>query len=340
MGVKMGETISVIGAGAWGTAQAILYAEKGHKVRLWIYEKDVLEQIKQGRENKHFLPGFQLPESIEITSDLGQAVNSSKIIFFVVPSPFFRKVVSKLPKDIGKDVILVSAAKGIEEGSLKRMSEVLEEEFPNNKNIAVLSGPNLSKEIAAGKPATTVVASKNDKIAKYLQRIIMQERFRVYTSRDVTGVELGGALKNPIAVAAGIADGLELGNNTKSALLVRGITEITRLGVALGADPLTFAGLSGMGDMIATCSSLLSRNHHVGEELAKGRRLKDILAPMKTVAEGVLTSKAAYALGKKYKVELPIISELHKVMFEGKGAYEALSDLLIRPGKAEQDSAL
>lgn len=335
----MNETITVVGAGAWGTAQAILYAEKGHKVTLWIHGKEVREDIEKYRENKKFLPGFNLPDSIEITPDLREAA-ASKIIIFVVPSPFFLGVVKAFPKNIGRDVILVSAAKGIEEKSLKRLSEILEDNFPKNKKIAVLSGPNLSKEIALGKPAATVVASRDAKVAKYLQQVIMQERFRVYSSEDVVGVELGGALKNPIAIIAGVVDGLELGSNAKSALMVRGMTEITRLGVAMGAKPLTFAGLSGMGDMITTCGSVLSRNHHVGAELANGRKLKDILASMNAVAEGVYTTKAAYALGKKHKVELPIITELHKVMFEKKNAYNALSDLLIRPGKAEEDAKI
>ena len=269
------ETISIIGAGAWGTTLSILLAEKGFPVKLWVYEKELAEIIKEFRENKWFLPGFPIPSNIDVTSVEKEAAKADYLIF-AIPSVHLRSVAKKFSKNINKDAILISATKGLEKESLKRMSEVLKDEL-GNKNICVLSGPNLSREIAKGLPAASVVASKDEKISKAVQKLLMMERFRIYTNTDVIGVELGGTLKNIIALAAGITDGLELGDNAKAGLMVRGMTEIKRLGAALGAKTETFTGLSGIGDLVTTCSSKLSRNHQVGERLAKGEKLKKIM---------------------------------------------------------------
>jgi len=325
--------VTIIGAGAWGTTLAILFAEKGHSISLWVYEPDLAKELKELRENKRFLPGFQLSENIEVITDFKPGLEAD-LVLFVVPTQFLRSIAKQASSLINPQAIILSAGKGIEEKSLKLPLEILKEEL-KAKKYAALSGPNLSREIAQGLPAAAVVASENKTAAKTVQEALMQERFRVYTSTDPLGVQLGGALKNIIAIAAGVADGLELGNNAKAGLLIRGIAEITRLGVALGARAETFAGLSGMGDLITTCSSKLSRNHRVGEEIAKGKKLKEILANMKAVAEGIPTSKAALALGKKHKIDLPIAQEVYKLLYEGKDAYKAISDLMGREAKKE-----
>ena len=327
------ETISIIGAGAWGTTLSILLAEKGLPVKLWVYEKELAEIIKEFRENKWFLPGFPVPSNIDVTSVEKEAAKAD-YLFFAIPSVHLRSVAKKFSRDINKNTILISATKGLEKESLKRMSEVLKDEL-GNKNICVLSGPNLSREIAKGLPAASVVASKDEKISKAVQKLLMMERFRIYTNTDVIGVELGGTLKNIIALAAGIADGLELGDNAKAGLMVRGMTEIKRLGTALGAKTETFTGLSGIGDLVTTCSSKLSRNHQVGERLAKGEKLKKILESTKDVAEGVPTTKAAKKLSLKHKVEMPITNQVHAVLFEEKDPYKAIADLMARAPKGE-----
>ena len=327
------ETITIIGAGAWGTTLSILLAEKGLPVKLWVYEKELYQEIKDIRENKWFLPGFSIPPAIDIISEDTEAAPASYLIF-AVPSAHLRSVAKRFSKYIGKDDIIISATKGLEEESLKRMSEVLKDEIKNEK-ICVLSGPNLSREIANGLPSASVVASETENIAKAVQKLLMMERFRVYINTDVIGVELGGALKNIIALAAGIADGLELGDNAKAGLMVRGMAEIRKLGVALGAKAETFGGLSGIGDLITTCSSKLSRNHGVGERLANGEKLKDILSSMKATAEGIPTTKAAKKLAEKHKVEMPIMNEVHAVLFEGKDPYRAITDLMTRAPKEE-----
>lgn len=326
----MNKKISVIGAGAWGTTLAILLAEKGHAVTLWMYEKDLAEAMQETRENKTFLPGFPIPGDIEITTKAEEA-NKAELYFFAVPTQFLRATVKKF--NPGNSPI-ICATKGIEVNSLKLPLQIISEEL-KIKSPAILSGPNLSNEIARGMPAAAVIASGDAAGAKNLQEIISLERFRVYTSSDPLGVQLGGALKNVIAIAAGIADGLELGNNAKAALLIRGIAEISRLGAAMGANPQTFAGLSGMGDLITTCESKLSRNHTVGEQLAQGKKLAEILSGMKNVAEGVTTVKAAIALGEKHKVELPVAKEVYRVLYEGKKPLESIAALMTRPATSE-----
>jgi len=325
--------ISVIGAGAWGTTIAILLAQKEHQVTLWVYESELAQAMHETRENNVFLPGFQLAENIQVTNKEAD-ITDSEIVFFVVPTQFLRSIVKRCAKLITKNTIVVSASKGIEENSLKLPLEIIRDEIKTAELVA-LSGPNLSREIAKGQPAATVVAGKNSQACRKVQQAIMQERFRIYVNPDPIGVQLGGALKNVIAIAAGVADGLELGNNAKSALIIRGVREISRLGEAMGANTTTFAGLSGMGDLITTCSSKLSRNHFVGEQIAKGKKLADILAKMKDVAEGVPTVKAALALGAKHKVELPVCQEVSATLYEGKSPLASITDLMTRSATSE-----
>lgn len=325
--------VSVIGAGAWGTTLAQLAAENGHTVTLWSFEKEVTEHINEFHENKKYLCGFQLSANIEATSDIKKACDS-EIIFIVTPSQFLRHTLKCMKGCIKKDAIVVSAVKGLELETQKTMSQIIKEELSPAKFV-VLSGPNISKEIAKGLPAAAVAASGDINTAKTVQKIMNNQRFRIYTNTDIIGVELGGTLKNVIAIAAGAADGLNLGNNAKSALLVRGIAEITRLGVAMGGKYETFSGLSGIGDLITTCMSPLSRNHFVGAELAKGKKWNEIKSKMIDVAEGVPTAKAAKELAKKMKIEMPITEEVYAVLYENKDPYKAMISLMQRELKDE-----
>jgi len=325
--------ISIIGAGAWGTTLSIITAENKHAVNLWSYEKDVADAINEVHENKKYLNGFQLPQNIEGLNDIAKAADA-EIIIFATPSQYLRDTLQNISRFIKKESVIVSAVKGLEIETQKTMSTVIKEEVPTN-NMAVISGPNISKEIARGLPAATVVASKSLEAAKTVQKALNSNRFRVYTNTDVIGTEIGGALKNVIAIAAGVADGLTLGNNAKAALMVRGIAEITRLGVAMGGKTETFSGLSGIGDLITTCSSTLSRNHFVGMEIAKGRKLKDIITKMYDVAEGVPTAKAARELAKKNNVDMPITEEVYQVLYENKDPFKAISSLMQRDLKNE-----
>lgn len=323
--------VSVIGAGAWGTTLGILLGQNGHEVSIWSYEKEVVEQSKLFRENKKYLEGFPLSSNIEITDNIKKSISKANLILFVVPTQHLRQVIKSIASDIQKDTIILSASKGFEISTLKRPTEIISEFIQNE--LSVISGPNLAKEIAKGLPAASVIASKNAaEIQTYFKEC---KTFRVYTSLDVVGVESGGALKNVIAIAAGAIDGASLGDNAKAALVIRGISEISRLGVAMGAKIETFSGLSGLGDLITTCASDLSRNHKVGYSLAKGEKLEQILAKSKDVAEGVPTTKAAIALAKKYKVEMPITEEIYKVLFENKNIDKAIMDLMTRPLKSE-----
>ncbi len=324
---------AIIGAGAWGTTLSILLAENKHEVTLWSYEKEVIENIKTLKENKKYLPGFPLLPSIESTSNIKQALLNAEFVFFVTPTQFLRDTVKNAAQLIKPGAHIISASKGIEESTLKLPSDIISEFI--KEDISALSGPNLSKEIANGLPAASVIASKNKKVAEKIQALLSSDRFRIYTNDDITGVELGGALKNIIAIAAGICDGFELGDNAKSALLIRSIAEIRRLGVSLGAKEKTFSGLSGMGDLITTCSSKLSRNHFVGVELSKGRKLNDILAGMNDIAEGVSTCKAAVNLAKRQNIEMPITFEIYQALFEGKDPYKAIISLMSRTPTSE-----
>ena len=329
----MSKQIAVIGCGAWGTTLSILLTQAMHSVKLWSKEYDLVSEMQELRENKKYLPGFQLLPQIEVTHDLKSALTSAELVVFAVPSQYIETVVKECAGNIKKDMLLLSASKGIDEKSLKRPSQIIYEIL--NIQPAILSGPNLAHEIAKGMPAASVIASFDRETALNIQEILMLERFRIYTSTDPIGVELGGALKNIIAIAAGAVDGLGFGDNTKSALIIRGIKEMQRLGVSLGAKAETFSGLSGMGDLITTCSSNLSRNHHVGYELAKGQKLEDILKNMKSIAEGVKTTKAAKKLALKQKVEMPITFEVFEVLFEGRDVYKAMASLMSRAPTSE-----
>jgi glycerol-3-phosphate dehydrogenase (NAD(P)+) len=328
--------VAVLGAGAWGTTLSILLAENKHEVTLWSYESGIVPEMRELRENRKYLPGYQLLPIIKVTDKLTEAVNGCELMIFAIPTQFLRGIAQKVNSHLDPQTLILSASKGLEESSLKRPTQILSEFLPPKAGeIAALSGPNLAREIAKGLIAATVVASPNDMVAQKIQAILSSERFRVYTNQDVVGVELGGALKNIVAIAAGAADGFELGDNAKSALLIRGIAEIIRVGVSLGARPVTFAGLSGMGDLITTCNSSLSRNHQVGFWLAKGKKLPEILSSMQDVAEGVPTCRAALKLAKRQKVDMPITSEVYQVLFEGKDPYQALISLMARTPTSE-----
>jgi len=320
--------VTVIGAGSWGTTISILLAEKGHDVTLWVHDRARVEKIREYHENRKYLPGFQLPEVIDVTSDEACAEESA-IIFFVSPTQVMRQVARQFARHIKPSAIIVNASKGIEEKTLKLPLTILEEELKTD-NLAMLSGPNLATEVARGLPTATVVASRRDEINNAVQNSLMMDRFRVYTNNDIIGVQLGGALKNVIAIAAGTAAGLNLGDNSTAALLVRGLAEIARLGVAMGAKVETFAGLSGIGDLMATSFSRLSRNHWVGEQIAKGKKLTDILAKMKKVAEGVYTVIGALELSKKMNVRLPLAQEVYNALYLDKDPYAAIFDLMTR----------
>jgi len=329
--------IAVLGAGSWGTALAVLLADNGHEVTIWSYREQYAETIRSRHENPSFLPGITIPASVVATSNLPLAVRSAGVIVAAVPSQYLRSVISGLEGALPDSVVLVNVAKGIENGTLLTMSEMLRRVLPSlpMAKIATLSGPSHAEEVSRKIPTTVVVAASDLSTATLVQKIFLTPYFRVYASTDVRGVELGGALKNVIAIAAGIIDGAHLGDNTKAALMTRGLAEITRLGSALGADPRTFAGLSGIGDLMVTCMSNHSRNRHVGVEIGRGRKLGEILEEMVMVAEGVATTRSAYDLAQANGIEVPIITEVHRILFEGKDPLKACYDLMTRDPKGE-----
>jgi len=328
--------ISVLGDGGWGTTLAILLKNKGFSVSLWGAFKEDVETIKKDSENKKFLAGFKIPKSVEITGDMFKACEDSNLIVLAIPSRFLRDVVGKNKKILKESQAgFVSVAKGIEERSLKRMSEVAREIMGDDAEIAVLSGPSIAPEVARGIPTAVTVASKDEIFARKVSDIFRTERFRVYTNKDLIGVELGGALKNIIAIASGISDGLGFGANTKAAILTRGLAEMTRLGVAMGAMRETFEGLSGLGDLITTCVSAEGRNHRFGEEIGKGNKPGTLLNKSVMEIEGVWTSRAAIELGKKHRIELPITRQVYSVLFENKQPLLAVNELMTREPKAE-----
>jgi glycerol-3-phosphate dehydrogenase (NAD(P)+) len=326
--------ITVLGDGGWGTTLAILLFKKGYHLTLWSAFKDYAQYLDKKRENIKFLPGIKIPKRIEITSDLEKSLSNKEIIILAIPSIYLRNILKEVKKYKINSLIFVSAVKGIEQKTLLRMSEVIKEELGEIK-LGVLSGPTIACEVARGIPTTCVVASNDEKIAKLLQDVFITERFRVYTNSDVVGVELGGSLKNVIAIACGISDGLGFGTNTKAALLTRGLVEISRLGQAMGADARTFAGISGLGDLVTTCMSPFSRNRWVGEEIGRGKKLKEVLKKMAMVAEGIFTTDSAYRLSLKYKVEMPITKEVYLVLYKNKPAFRAVDDLMKRKRKGE-----
>jgi glycerol-3-phosphate dehydrogenase (NAD(P)+) len=331
-------TLTILGGGGWGTALAIVLAPRFDCIRLWVFEQDLALRMAATRENDVFLPGQPVPESVEIVSDLEAALQGADIVLGVMPSKHARRIYSQALPFVGAGTIFVSATKGIENGTLLRMTEVISEvcsarfELPK---IAVLSGPTFAKEIARGEPAALVVASNDAETAVCIQRCFSGPTFRLYTNSDPVGVELGGALKNVVAIAAGVVQGLGLGSNAMAALITRGLAEISRLAVALGGRPATLAGLAGMGDLVLTCTGELSRNRRVGMELARGKSLRDITASTPTVAEGVETCSAAVTLGSRHGVDLPIIQQMHAVLYQGKDPKEALRELMDRSLKSE-----
>lgn len=334
------QQVGVIGAGAWGTTLARHLAIKGHHVRLWAYEADVVDSIVREKENRRFLPGVQLPASLSATGSLAAAVDGSDWLLFVVPSHAARSVLHQLGPLLGAARPLVSATKGIEEQSLKVMTEVMQELLPASMRgqLAVLSGPSFAAEVCQGLPTAVVLAAEQAELGLALQAALMTPLFRVYAGHDLLGVQLGGALKNVIALAAGIVDGLQFGHNARAALVTRGLAEMIRLGSAMGADPRTFYGLSGMGDLVLTCTGALSRNHQVGARLGRGESLDKILGDMQAVAEGVHTSRAALGLADRHRVEMPIVRETSAVLFEGKSCRKAVADLMERAARPETDA--
>lgn len=329
--------IAILGAGSWGTTLACLLAGNNHAVSVWSYREEHAHIIRTKHENPSFLPGIRIPESINATSDLADAVEGANCIVTAVPSQYLRNVVRRLKDRSWENTLIVNVAKGIENDSLMTMSEMLHDVLPHlpAQNICTLSGPSHAEEVVKRIPTTVVVASVSGETARRAQEVFMTPQFRVYASTDLKGVELGGALKNVIAIAAGIIDGAELGDNTKAAVMTRGIAEIARVGVALGAHLRTFSGLSGIGDLMVTCMSRHSRNRHVGVQIGRGRKLPEILSGMVMVAEGVATAKSATELAAKVGVEVPIMTEVYRILFEGKDPLIACHDLMTRDPKGE-----
>jgi glycerol-3-phosphate dehydrogenase (NAD(P)+) len=326
--------ISLLGAGSWGTALAIVLANNGHDVTLWSAVAAEVSMLKENREHKDRLPGVKLPDNITILEDLEKSCKEKDLLVFSVASPYVRETAKKAAPFIPEGQLIVNVAKGIEEATLMTLSEILEEELPN-RDIAVLSGPSHAEEVSKGIPTTVVVGAKTKQSAIKVQDMFMNDFFRVYTSPDIIGIELGGSVKNVIALAAGVIDGLGLGDNTKAALMTRGIAEMSRLGIAMGGKLETFSGLSGIGDLIVTCTSKHSRNRNAGYLIGQGYTTKEAMEKVCQVVEGVYSAKAALKLAEKYGVSMPIVEEVNKVLFEEKSAKEALEDLFNRDKRKE-----
>ncbi len=328
--------VAVVGATSWGTTLAIHLAKLGHNVALWARTLEEAHQLQLDGENRRFLPGFPFPPALRATASLDEAFSEATLALFVVPSKTIRQNAQRVREALREDTVIVSATKGLEMSTGMRMTQVLQEELPRlHSRICALSGPNLSAEVAKGLPTSTVIACHDEALAKQVQLAFMSPWLRAYTNVDVIGVELAGALKNIIALGAGIGDGLGYGNNSKAAFITRGLAEIARLGVAAGANPLTFAGLAGLGDLVATAASPLSRNRYVGEELAKGRSLGEILSGMRNVAEGVDTTAAAMRLARDLGGEMPITQATYSVLFEGLPPQKAVAALMERAPQPE-----
>ncbi|MDI3279866.1 MAG: NAD(P)H-dependent glycerol-3-phosphate dehydrogenase [Bacillota bacterium] len=336
----MGTAICVVGAGGWGTALAILLAQKHGQVRLWVRNPEYAKEMAARRENSLYLPGVQLPPGVQLFSDLGQALTGAEVVVSAVPAQATRELARRMRDFLAPEAVVVSVSKGLEKGTHQRMTEVLKEELPSrfHSRLVVLSGPNHAEEVARNIPSATVVASHDRALARKIQELFMTPSFRIYTNADVVGVETGGALKNIIALASGISDGLGFGDNTKAALMTRGLAEITRLGMSMGAHPLTFVGLSGMGDLIATCTSKHSRNARAGKEIGQGKKLEEVLAGTRMVVEGVWTTVAAYELARQRGVEMPITEKVYQVLFAGQNPREAVSHLMERDPTFEEAS--
>lgn len=329
--------VSVIGAGSWGTALALHLHKNGHDVNVWSIIEDEVKMLSEKREHASKLPGVKLPEDMNFTTDLEFSLQDKDMIVLAVPSPFTRSTAHSMCPYVKEGQLIVNVAKGVEEKTLMTLSEIIEEEIPQ-ANVAVLSGPSHAEEVGRGVPTTVVAGAHDQKTAEYIQNIFMSPVFRVYTSPDILGMELGAALKNVIALAAGTADGLGHGDNLKAALITRGIAEITRLGTAMGAHAETFYGLSGIGDLIVTCASVHSRNRRAGYLIGQGYTMKEAMDKVQMIVEGVYSAKAAMGLAKKYNVEIPIIEQVNKVLFEDKDPKEALDELMLRDKKIEHSN--
>jgi glycerol-3-phosphate dehydrogenase (NAD(P)+) len=333
------EEIAVVGAGSYGSCLAMLFGRAGHRVSLWARNPETAATMQQSREAQAYLPGHKLPESVTVTADLESAVKGKRFIVGVTPSHGIRDVLGRAAQWLDPDAIVINASKGLEDGTLMTIDQVYAEIFPDRiaQRATYLSGPTFATEIAAGLPAAIVLAGRDDETTLLAQAALTTLHFRIYRTEDVTGVLVGGALKNVVAIGAGVSDGLGFGSNTRIALMTRGLAEITRIGVALGANPMTFAGLSGMGDLVLTCSGDASRNRRVGLALGQGKKMADILAEMRQVAEGVKTAKVAKQLVAKLDVDAPIIDAMYAIIHEGVPVREAIMRLLTRPTRSERD---
>ena len=331
------ERIGVIGAGSWGTALAVVLAKNGHQVTVWSIIEDEITMLKEKHEHVDKLPGVKLPDSMEFTTDLEQAVRTSDMLVLAVPSIFTRSTAKSMAPFVKDGQIIVCVAKGIEETTLMTISDVVEQEIPN-ADVAIMCGPSHAEEVGVGLPTTVVAGARTQATAEKIQDVFMDEVFRVYTSPDVLGMELGGSLKNVIALAAGVADGLGFGDNTKAALITRGIAEISRLAIAMGAKAETLAGLTGIGDLIVTCASKHSRNRKSGMLIGQGYTMEEATKEVKIVVEGIYYAKAARALAQKYEVDMPIIDIVNQVLFENMSAKEAVVELMEREKRSEHDS--
>jgi glycerol-3-phosphate dehydrogenase (NAD(P)+) len=330
--------VAVLGAGSWGTALAKLLSDQGFETRLWARHPEHAAAIEAERRNEKYLPGFELADSLRATNDLGAALGGATLVLLVIPTHGLREVLPQAAPLLPEDAILLSATKGIEQGTLKLVSEIFEELLPErlHPNLTYLGGPSFAKEVAARLPTAVIVAGKRHEATQAVQGLLTTDRMRAYSTDDVVGVELGGALKNVIAIAAGISDGLGYGHNTRAGLITRGLAEISRLAIARGAHPLTLAGLGGMGDLVLTCTGDLSRNRRVGMELGRGRKLEDILGETSMVAEGVRTAKSAYELAVREDVDMPITHEVYRMLYEGKSPAEVVASLMGRPPRPER----
>jgi glycerol-3-phosphate dehydrogenase (NAD(P)+) len=333
----MSSDIGVVGAGGWGTALAKILADTGERVTLWCHGADSFRQMVETRENRAYLAGISLPAELTVTQSLGETVSNKRLVICAVPSHVVREVFCRAMDDLAQTTMILCGTKGLEEGSLKTMGELFVDLLGagRKKNLAFLSGPTFALEVAKMLPAAVTVAAADESIAKSIQQILSTQNFRVYTSADVIGVQIGGVVKNVIAIAAGISDGLSLGHNARAALITRGLAEMTRLAVRMKADPVTLAGLPGLGDLILTCTGDLSRNRAVGLQIARGRSLHEITASTRTVAEGVRNTRSLYALAERLGVDMPIVGQMYQVLYAGKEPADAVRDLMLRSLKPE-----